>query len=429
MAATAIRRIHAREILDSRGSPTVEAEVFVKGGGYGRAAVPSGASTGSREAIELRDGGSRFGGKGVSQAVANIENLLAPAVVGMDACDQAAIDLRMCDLDGTPNKAKLGANAILAVSLAVARAAAAQLGQPLFRYLGGPSARTLPVPFFNIINGGAHAANSLDIQEFMVVPVGLPSYREAVRAGAEVYQALRRMLSEQQLSTNVGDEGGFAPQLANAQRALELLVKAIEAAGFKPGEDVALALDVAASEFHRDGSYHLEGRQLSSQEMVAYLSGLAGEFPIISIEDGLGEGDWDGWKLLTEHMGHRLQLLGDDLFVTNPDLIGEGIRKGVANAVLVKPNQIGTLSETLQAIEMGTRAGYACMISHRSGETEDAFIAHLAVAANCGQIKAGALARGERTAKYNQLLRIEETLGDQARYGLGRIGQGRPAPP
>jgi len=427
VAATVIRRIHARQILDSRGSPTVEAEVFVEGGGYGRAAVPSGASTGSREAIELRDGGSRFGGKGVSQAVANVENLIAPAVVGMDASEQAAIDLRMCDLDGTPNKAKLGANAILAVSLAVARAAAAQLGQPLFRYLGGPTARTLPVPFFNVINGGAHAANSLDIQEFMVVPVGLSSYREAVRAGAEVYQALRRMLEEQKLSTNVGDEGGFAPELDNSPRALGLLMKAVEAAGFKPGEEIALALDVAASEFRRDNSYHLEGRQLSSQEMIEYLVGLAGEFPIISIEDGLGEDDWDGWKLLTERMGHRLQLLGDDLFVTNPELLGEGIRNRVANAVLVKPNQIGTLSQTLAAIEMGTRAGYGCMISHRSGETEDAFIAHLAVATNSGQIKAGAPARGERTAKYNQLLRIEEALGSQARYGGGTIGQARTA--
>ncbi len=412
-----IADIRAREILDSRGNPTVEAEVLLEGGGFGRAAVPSGASTGALEAVELRDGGDRFGGKGVARAVANIHQVLAPALIGRDALDQEAVDQAMLDLDGTPNKGEQGANAILAVSLAVARAAAARLDLPLFRYLGGPTARVLPVPCLNVLNGGVHAANSVDLQEFMVVPGGFPSFREALRAGVEVYHALRKVLAGRGLSTNVGDEGGFAPNLATNRAALEALAEAVEAAGYRLGEEVALAIDAAASELYREGRYHLEGRELEPEAMVEFLAGLVDEFPIVSLEDGMAEDDWDGWKLLTERLGSRVQLVGDDVFVTNEEILTQGITAGVGNAILIKVNQIGTLSETLHTIETAATNRYGRMISHRSGETEDSFIAHLAVATNAGQIKAGAPARGERTAKYNQLLRIEELVGSSARYG------------
>jgi len=411
-----ISEVRAREVLDSRGNPTVEAEVFLAGGAFGRAAVPSGASTGALEAIELRDGGSRYGGKGVERAVGHVNERIAPAVAGMDATDQEAIDQVMLDLDATPNKAGLGANAILAVSLATARAAAGALGIPLFRYLGGPSARLLPVPMLNVLNGGVHAANSVDIQEFMLVPAGLPTFREALRAGAEVYQSLKKVLSGRGLSTNVGDEGGFAPDLAQNREALEVLVEAVTAAGYEPGRQVAFALDAAATELYEKGKYRLEGRSLKAAEMVEYLAGLADEFPLVSIEDGLAEDDWDGWALLTERLKDRLQLVGDDTFVTNEDLLRRGIEQGVANAILIKVNQIGTLSETLHTMELAESSGYGRVVSHRSGETEDTFISHLVVATNAGQIKTGAPARSERTAKYNQLLRIEERLGDQARY-------------
>ncbi len=414
--STVITAIRAREVLDSRGNPTVEAEVHLAGGGFGRAAVPSGASTGEHEAVELRDGGDRYGGKGVLRAVGHIEDVIAPAVVGMDGTDQEAIDQTMLDLDGTPNKAKLGANAILAVSLAVARATAAGLGVPLFRYLGGPAARVLPVPMLNVLNGGAHAANSVDIQEFMLVPSGLPSFAEALRAGAEIYHQLKRVLAGRGLSTNVGDEGGFAPDLATNRQALELLMEAIEAAGYTPGEDVSLALDVAASEIYREGRYQLEGRGRTAEEMTEYYAALVDEFPLVSIEDGLDENDWDGWRALTEMLGDRVQLVGDDLFVTTESLLQRGVERGVANAILIKVNQVGSLSETLHTMGMAAEAGYGRMVSHRSGETEDTFISHLAVATNAGQIKTGAPARSERTAKYNQLLRIEERLGDQARF-------------
>jgi enolase len=411
-----IAQVRAREVLDSRGNPTVEAEVLLAGGAFGRAAVPSGASTGALEAIELRDGGSRYGGKGVERAVGHVNERIAPALVGMDATAQEAVDQVMCDLDATPNKADLGANAILAVSLATARAAASAAGLPLFRYLGGPSARVLPVPMLNVLNGGVHAANAVDIQEFMIVPAGLPAFREALRAGAEVYHALKKVLTGRGLSTNVGDEGGFAPDLARNRDALEVLVEAVEAAGYEPGRQIAFAVDAAASEFHREGRYRLEGRDLASEEMVEYLAGLAADFPLVSIEDGLAEDDWEGWARLTEVLGERVQLVGDDIFVTNEDLLRKGIAAGVANAVLVKVNQIGSLSETLHTMELAECSGYGRVISHRSGETEDSFIAHLAVATNAGQIKTGAPARAERTAKYNQLLRIEERLGDQARF-------------
>ena len=413
---TIISAIRAREVLDSRANPTVEAEVHLAGGGFGRAAVPSGASTGALEAVELRDGGDRFGGKGVARAIANIRDTIAPAVVGRDGLDQEAIDQLMLDLDGTPNKANLGANAILAVSLAVARATAAGLGVPLFRYLGGPSARTLPVPMLNVLNGGAHAANSVDIQEFMVVPGGFASFSEALRAGVEVYHQLKKVLAGRGLSTNVGDEGGFAPDLATNREALELLTLAIEGAGYRPGAEIALALDVAASEIYREGKYQLDGRGLASDAMVDYYQALADEFPLVCIEDGLAEDDWAGWALLTERMGDRLQLVGDDIFVTNEAMLRRGIAENVANAILIKVNQIGTLSETLHTMETAKGATYGLMVSHRSGETEDSFISHLAVATNAGQMKTGAPARGERTAKYNQLLRIEEQLGAQARY-------------
>ncbi len=415
---TTIAAIRAREVLDSRGNPTVEAEVLLAGGAFGRAVVPSGASTGALEAIELRDGGARYGGKGVLRAVEHIEESIFPVLQGMDALDQEGIDQAMLDLDGTPNKGRLGANAILAVSLAVAQAAAAALELPLFRYLGGPAARLLPVPMLNVLNGGAHAANSVDVQEFMVVPVGAPSFREALRAGVEVYHALRRVLTARSLSTNVGDEGGFAPDLPTNRAALEALSEAVGAAGYRLGEEVAFALDVAATELRHDGAYQMdgEGRKLTSEEMLEYLGELAEEFPLVSIEDGLAEDDWDGWRRLTQRLGDRVQLVGDDIFVTNPELLRRGIDEQVANGILVKVNQIGSLSEALHAMEHAQEAGYGRVVSHRSGETEDTFLAQLVVATNAGQVKTGAPARGERTAKYNQLLRIEERLGDQARF-------------
>lgn len=413
---TTITHVHAREVLDSRGNPTVEAEVHLGDGAYGRAIVPSGASTGALEAVELRDGDSRYLGKGVLKAVANVNDTIGPEVVGMDATQQEEIDRVMLDLDGTPNKAKLGANAILSVSLATARAASAAVGVPTYRYLGGTAARTLPTPCFNVVNGGAHAANSIDTQEFMLVPGGAPSFREALRAGVEVYHSLKKVLSSRGLPTNVGDEGGFAPDLASDRDVLDVLSEAIEAAGYKVGEDVSFALDVAASELFSDGEYHLSGASLTSQEMVQHLAGLVGDYPIVSLEDGLDEADWDGWKLLTDELGAQTQIVGDDLLVTNVELLAKAIDTGVANAILVKVNQIGSLSETLHTMELAERSGYGSMVSHRSGETEDSFISHLAVATNAGQMKTGAPARGERTAKYNQLLRIEESLGSQARF-------------
>ena len=425
MTVTTITAIKAREILDSRGNPTVEAEVHLAGGGFGRAGVPSGASTGALEAIELRDGGDAWGGKGVSKAVANVTDTIAPEVVGMDATHQEAIDRAMLLLDGTPNKATLGANAVLAVSLATARAAASQLDVPLYRYLGGPKARVLPVPMMNVLNGGVHAANSVDIQEFMLVPGGAPSFREALRAGVEIYHVLKKVLGGRGLATNVGDEGGFAPNLATNREALELLAEAIESSGYRLGEDVGLALDVAATEIYAEGAYRLDGKDLSSEEMGAYLAGLADEFPLISIEDGMAEDDWDGWKVHTRQLGDKAQLVGDDLFVTNEEILRRGIAEGAANAILIKVNQIGSLSETLHAMETAEGAGYGRMVSHRSGETEDAFISHLAVGTNAGQIKTGAPARSERTAKYNQLLRIEEDLGASARYAGWETFAGR----
>ena len=423
---TTITQVLAREVLDSRGNPTVEAEVFLAGGGYGRAAVPSGASTGALEANELRDGGSRYAGKGVRTAVGNVNDTIAPALAGRDATRQEEIDQVMLDLDGTPTKRNLGANAILGVSLAVARAAASGVGLPLFRYLGGSAARVLPVPCLNVLNGGAHASNSVDIQEFMVVPGGAPSFGEGLRAGVEVYHALHKVLAGRGLTTNVGDEGGFAPDLPTDRAALELLAEAVEAAGYRLGEDIGFALDVAATELHREGRYTLDGTEHTAEAMIDYLAGLAGDFPLVSIEDGLAEDDWDGWSALTARLGDRLQLVGDDLFVTNEEILRRGIDQGVANAVLVKVNQIGSLSETLHTMELAALNGYGRMVSHRSGETEDSFIAHLAVATNAGQIKSGAPARGERTAKYNQLLRIEESLGADARYaGWGTFRRSR----
>jgi len=423
---TTIVSIRAREVLDSRGNPTIEADVSLAGGGFGRALVPSGASTGALEAVELRDGGDRYGGKGVRRAVEHVTDTIAPALIGMDATEQEAVDRVMLDLDATPNKANLGANAILAVSLATARAAAAQLGVPLFKYLGGPAARVLPVPMLNVLNGGVHAANDVDIQEFMVVPAGLPSFSEALRAGVEIYQALKKVLGGRGLSTNVGDEGGVAPNLGANRDALEILMEATESAGYEPGKQVAFALDVAASEIYREGRYSLEGRSLKAEEMVDYLESLVSAFPLVSIEDGLDEADWDGWKVLTDRLGGKIQLVGDDTFVTNEDLLRKGIDQGIANSILIKVNQIGTLSETLHTMELAERSSYGRVVSHRSGETEDSFISHLVVATNAGQIKTGAPARGERTAKYNQLLRIEESLGDQARYAgwgiYGRVG-------
>lgn len=416
MSTTTIAHVHAREILDSRGNPTVEAEVTLSGGAFGRSGVPSGASTGSLEAVELRDGGTRFLGKGVENAVAHVLDVLAPAVIGMDALDQELLDATMIELDGTHNKGRLGANAILAVSLATARAAAAAQNVPLFRYLGGPTARVLPVPLLNVLNGGAHAANSVDIQEFMLVPAGFDTFKEALRAGVEIYQTLKKVLGGRGLATNVGDEGGFAPNLATNREALELLVVAIEEAGYTPGEQVSLALDVAATEIYREGMYQFEGGELTSTQMIDYYSTLVDDFPLVSIEDGLDEADWSGWIELQERLGGKIQLVGDDLFVTNDEILKRGIREKAANAILIKVNQIGSLSESLHTIETAERAGFGRMISHRSGETSDTFIAHLVVATNAGQIKTGAPARAERTAKYNQLLRIEETLGSQASY-------------
>ena len=413
---TTITSIRAREVLDSRGNPTVEAEVTLAGGHFGRAAVPSGASTGALEAIELRDGGNRFGGKGVTRAIQHVNDSIAPLLLGRDATDQESLDQAMLDLDGTPNKANLGANSILAVSLACARAASVGLGLPLFRYLGGPAARLLPVPQLNVLNGGAHAANSVDIQEFMLVPAGFGTFRESLRAGVEVYHALKKVLAGRGLATNVGDEGGFAPNLAADRDALELLMEAVTAAGYEPGGQIGFAIDSAANEFHREGRYRLDGGALSSEDLVDYYVGLVDDFPIVSIEDGLAEDDWEGWATLTERLGERVQLVGDDLFVTNEDLLQRGISEGIANSILIKVNQIGSLSETLHTMELAERASYTRVVSHRSGETEDTFISHLVVATNAGQIKTGAPARAERTAKYNQLLRIEEQLGDGARF-------------
>ena len=411
--------IIAREILDSRGNPTVEADVLLESGVMGRAAVPSGASTGEKEALELRDGDkSRYLGKGVLKAVANINSDIADAIIGLDASDQGFIDQTLIELDGTDNKGKLGANAMLAVSLAVARAAAADAGLPLYRYLGGAGPMALPVPMMNVINGGEHANNTLDIQEFMIIPVGAKTFREALRCGAEIFHALKKLCDSKGYATTVGDEGGFAPNLASHEEALQLIMAAISAAGYVAGEEVVLALDCAASEFYRDGKYHLtaEGLALSSQEFVNYLANFADKYPIISIEDGMSEHDWAGWKALTDRLGKHVQLVGDDVFVTNPAILEKGIEQGIANALLVKVNQIGTLTETLRAVEMAKRAGYASVMSHRSGETEDSTIADLAVATNCMQIKTGSLSRSDRMAKYNQLLRIEEELGATAYY-------------
>ena len=413
-----IEKVHARQIVDSRGNPTVEVDMVLKSGAAGRAAVPSGASTGEFEAVELRDGGDDWNGKGVSKAVANVNGELAEAVRGLDAADQAAVDRAMLDLDGTPNKGRLGANAILGVSLAAAKAAAAEAGQPLWRYLGGEAAHVLPVPMMNVLNGGAHADNKVDFQEFMVVPVGAPSFSEALRTGAEVFHALKRTLHDRGLGTAVGDEGGFAPDLESNEAALQGLIEGIEAAGFHPGDDVAIALDPATSEIFEDGAYVLEheGRSLSSDELADYWAEMAGRYPIVSIEDGMDEEDWAGWKALTEKIGDRVQLVGDDLFVTNTERLRRGIDSQTANSILVKVNQIGTLTETLDAVRMAQEAGYTAVMSHRSGETEDTTIADLAVATGCGQIKTGAPSRSDRVAKYNQLLRIEEALGADATY-------------
>ena len=416
---SAIIDVIAREILDSRGNPTVEADVLLESGVLGRAAVPSGASTGSREAIELRDGDkSRYLGKGVLKAVEHVNTEICEAIIGLDVEDQAFIDKTMIELDGTENKSRLGANALLAVSMACARAAAEQAGLPLYRYLGGAAPMQLPVPMMNIINGGAHANNNIDMQEFMIIPVGAPSFREALRYGAEVFHALKKLLDDAGMATTVGDEGGFAPNLESHEAALKLIVQAIEKAGLQPGIDVAIGVDCAASEFYKDGLYHLEseGLKLSSAKLTDYLAAWCDNYPIISIEDGMAEGDWEGWKILTDRLGKRVQLVGDDLFVTNTKILKEGIEKGITNSILIKVNQIGTLSETFQAIEMAKQAGYTSVISHRSGETEDTTIADLAVATNVGQIKTGSLSRSDRMAKYNQLLRIEEELGDTASY-------------
>ena len=416
---SAIVDIVGREILDSRGNPTVECDVLLESGVMGRAAVPSGASTGSREAIELRDGDkSRYLGKGVLKAVEHINTEISEAVLGLDASEQAFLDKTLIDLDGTDNKGRLGANAMLAVSMAVARAAAEESGLPLYRYFGGMGKMQMPVPMINVINGGEHANNNLDIQEFMILPVGAPSFREAVRYGAEVFHALKKILGERGISTAVGDEGGFAPSVASHEEAIQLLLQAIEKAGYTAGEQVAIGLDCAASEFYKDGKYHLdcEGLKLSAEEWTSMLATWVDKYPIISIEDAMHEGDWAGWKHLTEVLGKKVQLVGDDLFVTNPKILKEGIDKGIANSILIKVNQIGTLTETFAAIEMAKRAGYTAVISHRSGETEDSTIADIAVGSNAGQIKTGSMSRSDRIAKYNQLLRIEEDLGDIATY-------------
>ena len=414
-----ITEIHAREILDSRGNPTVEVDVALDSGAFGRAAVPSGASTGAHEAVELRDGDkSRFGGKGVLKAVEAVNGEIYDALAGLEAADQRAIDLAMIDLDGTENKGRLGANAILGVSLAVARAAAEDAGLPLYRYVGGAFSSLLPVPMMNIINGGAHADNPIDIQEFMIMPVGAETGADAIRMGSEIFQSLKKKLKDAGHNTNVGDEGGFAPNLASTEDALGFVMKAIEAAGYRPGDDVMLAIDAASTEFFKNGKYELagEGKSLSPEQMVAYWADLVGRYPIISVEDGMAEDDWEGWKALTDAIGSKVQLVGDDLFVTNPKRLADGIKRGVANSILVKVNQIGTLSETLEAVDMAHKAGYTAVLSHRSGETEDSTIADLAVATNCGQIKTGSLSRSDRLAKYNQLIRIEEQLGVAARF-------------
>ena len=419
--------IHAREILDSRGNPTVEVDVILEDGTMGRAAVPSGASTGAHEAVERRDGdAARYMGKGVLEAVEAVNGEIAEALLGMDATEQVGLDMTMIELDGTPNKARLGANAILGVSLAAAKAAAEYCEQPLYRYVGGTSARTLPVPMMNIINGGEHADNPIDIQEFMIMPVSAENICEAVRMGAEVFHTLKKELTAAGLSTGIGDEGGFAPNIASTREALDFVLRSVEKAGYVPGEDICLALDCAATEYFKNGKYVLagEGKTLSSEENAAYLAALVNDYPIISIEDGMDEDDWDGWKMLTEALGDRCQLVGDDLFVTNPVRLSDGIKRGCANSMLVKVNQIGTLTETLQAVEMAHRAGYTNVMSHRSGETEDATIADLAVATNCGQIKTGSLARSDRLAKYNQLIRIEEMLGESAIYAGRSILRG-----
>ena len=415
-----IQDVYAREVLDSRGNPTVEVEVELESGGKGRAIVPSGASTGAYEAVELRDGDkNRYLGKGVQHAVANVNDVIAPEIIGLDALDQVAIDRTMIELDGTPNKGKLGANAILAVSLAVARAAADALGVPLYTYLGGFNAKQLPVPMMNILNGGAHADNNVDVQEFMVLPVGAESFKEALRMGVEIFHNLKAVLKSKGLNTAVGDEGGFAPNLGSNEEALQTIIAAIEKAGYKPGVDVFLGLDVASTEFFKDGKYHLEGegKSFTSAEFVDFLENWVNNYPILTIEDGCAEDDWDGWKLLTERLGGRVQLVGDDLFVTNTQRLASGIEKGVANSILIKVNQIGTLTETFDAIEMAKRAGYTAVVSHRSGESEDSTIADIAVATNAGQIKTGAPSRTDRVAKYNQLLRIEDRLGSTAQYG------------
>ncbi|MBQ9762828.1 MAG: phosphopyruvate hydratase [Phascolarctobacterium sp.] len=419
-----ITEVYAREILDSRGNPTVEVEVILEDGAVGRAAVPSGASTGVHEAVELRDGDkSRYLGKGVTKAVDNVNDIIAEALIGLEATRQTEIDEMLVRLDGTPNKGRLGANAILGVSMAVARAAASSVGLPLYLYLGGVAAKELPVPMMNILNGGEHADNNVDIQEFMIMPVGAKSFSEALRMNAEIYHNLKALLKEKGLSTALGDEGGFAPNLSNNAEAIEVILEAVVKAGYKPEEDIVIALDVASSEMYKDGKYHLEGEGLvkTSEEMVDYLAELCEKYPIISIEDGLAEDDWAGWKLLTKKIGKKVQLVGDDLFVTNEERLVQGIKKGVANAILIKVNQIGTLTETFNAIETAKRAGYTCIISHRSGETEDTTLADIAVAVNAGQIKTGAPARTDRVAKYNQLLRIEEDLGKAAKYNGKKV--------
>lgn len=416
---TEIIDVKAREILDSRGNPTIEVDIIVACGAVGRAAVPSGASTGIREALELRDKQSnRFGGKGVTKAVENVLNIIAPAIHGMDAADQVTLDKRMIELDGTQNKKKLGANAILGVSMAASRAASTALGLPLYRYLGGINARYLPLPMMNIINGGVHAANNLDIQEFMIVPVGAKTFAQAVRMGTETFHALKKTLKDKGLNTAVGDEGGFAPNLKSNEDAIKFIISAIESAGYKPGEDIGLALDSAASEFYQKDKYILasENKTLSSEDMVDYYEALIDRYPILSIEDGLAEQDWDGWELMTDSLGETIQVVGDDIFVTNPEIFDKGIEQGIANSILIKLNQIGTLTETLDTIEMAKQAGYTTVISHRSGETEDTFIADLAVGVNGGQIKTGSMSRSDRIAKYNQLIRIEEELGEGAMF-------------
>ena len=411
--------VRAREIIDSRGNPTVEVDVTLACGAQGRAAIPSGASTGTREALELRDNAeNRFLGKGVLNAVANVNEVIAPELIGYDAMDQAGLDRTMLDIDGTENKSRLGANAILGVSMAAARAAANACDIPLYQHLGGINARVMPVPMMNIINGGEHAANNLDIQEFMILPFGAPGILEAIRMGAETFHNLKKILKGEGLSTSVGDEGGFAPNLKSNEEAIEYIIKAIEAAGYRPGKDIGIALDSAASEFYKDGKYifQSEGRELSAEEMIDYYEGLVDKYPLYSIEDGLAEGDWDNWELMTQRLGNRVQIVGDDIFVTNPDIFKEGIARGVGNSILIKLNQIGTLTETLDTIQMAKESGFITVVSHRSGETEDTFIADLAVGVNAGQIKTGSMSRSDRVAKYNQLIRIEEQLGDSALF-------------